>query len=370
MVSMPSLHFFRWTEQLRDSGHEVYWFDITGMGTPSKRIDWVIQKTGWKLKWDFSGRIFIKKHFSKLYRFLQRYNEYDTSKVFESYLNEIKPDVVHSFALQISCIPILTVMQKYRHVKWIYSSWGSDLYARQKNLQSRIMIERILPYIDYLFVDCYRDYVIANEYGFRGVFLGVFPGGGGFDLKLIKSLNYSYSERGIILVKGYQGIHGKCIEIIEVLSRMSDYVSEYQIVVFGADPEVVEYVSRNSGFMDLNLIVKEKIVHTEVLQLMGRSKFYIGYSDSDGMPNTLLEAICSGCFPMQSNPGGATSELIKNNFNGVLLESNILKQQILEILQSKNLTVGLEYNENVLKPRLSFEFVKNKVIEAYNQILN
>ena len=40
MVSMPTLHFFRWSNQLKDVGHEVYWFDITGMSVPVAKINW------------------------------------------------------------------------------------------------------------------------------------------------------------------------------------------------------------------------------------------------------------------------------------------------------------------------------------------
>ena len=29
---MPSLHAVRWIENLKESGHELYWFDITGKG--------------------------------------------------------------------------------------------------------------------------------------------------------------------------------------------------------------------------------------------------------------------------------------------------------------------------------------------------
>lgn len=38
MVSIPTLHFFRWANQLQDAGHEVYWFDITGMSKPVSKI--------------------------------------------------------------------------------------------------------------------------------------------------------------------------------------------------------------------------------------------------------------------------------------------------------------------------------------------
>ncbi len=52
---------------------------------------------------------------------------------------------------------------------------------------------------------------------------------------------------------------------------------------------------------------------------MGKSLIYIGNSNSDGIPNTLLEAICMDVFPIQSNPGRVTEEVIVNGENGLLI---------------------------------------------------
>ena len=131
MVSMPTLHFFRWSEQLKDAGHEVYWFDVTGMSKPVEKISWMNQYVDWKLKWNYPGRSFLKKKFKRGYDFIQQWNEKNTAKEFEKYINIIQPDVVHSFALYVSCTPIIAVMEKYKNIKWIYSSWGSDLFYFQ-----------------------------------------------------------------------------------------------------------------------------------------------------------------------------------------------------------------------------------------------
>ncbi|SHL99939.1 Glycosyltransferase involved in cell wall bisynthesis [Flavobacterium flevense] len=370
MVSMPSLHFFRWTSQLQGSGHEVYWFDITGMSTPVERIHWVKQKTAWKLRWNYPGRIFVKSKIPKIYHWIQSINERNTAKVFEEYLNEIKPDVVHSFALHISCKPIVEVMKRYKKVKWIYSSWGSDLYARRENINGKKVIEQVLPLIDYLFTDCNRDYEIAKQHGFQGSFLGVFPGGGGYDVKMFKLNAIPFENRKIILVKGYQGKHGKCIEVLNILALIKKDLLNYQVVVFGADNEVVTHIKEELFLYDgLDILIKERINHQEVLALMGAAKFYIGYSESDGIPNTLLEAIVAGCIPLQSNPGGATAEVITDKFNGILLELDQMKNQILEALHTIDFSKGLKFNEEVLTPKLTFDFIKTKVCIAYKEII-
>ncbi|OYX85753.1 MAG: glycosyl transferase family 1 [Flavobacteriales bacterium 32-34-25] len=373
MVSIPSLHFFRWTSQLQDAGHEVYWFDITGMSTPVERIHWVKQKTAWKLRWNYPGRIFMKSRFPKIYRWLQSINERDTAKVFEAYLNEIKPDVVHSFALYVSCTPIISVMEKYPSQKWIYSSWGSDLFYFQNEPKYLADIKRVLPRVNYLFTDCQRDYKIAQQYGFVGEFLGVFPGGGGFNLAEMEKYKPPVKERKTILIKGFQGRSGRAIPVLKAIEQLQNLLSDFEIVVFGADAEVFSFVKKLNTDKWNNFTVLGKITHDEVVQLMGQSLIYIGNSNSDGIPNTLLEAICMDVFPIQSNPGGATAEIIENGVNGILIEnpedSQEIKQLLLKILDQNVLVEkGIKFNNSTIKPNLEYNYLRNQVVKKYDLI--
>src|SRR5262249_31773283 len=61
--------------------------------------------------------------------------------------------------------------------------WGSDLFyfARRNGHVERI--RAVLTSCDYLITDCERDRFHAQELGFAGKFLGVFPGPGGFDIE-------------------------------------------------------------------------------------------------------------------------------------------------------------------------------------------
>ena len=60
MVAIPNHHFFQWVNQLKESGYEVYWFDVTDGGNKVERIDWLHQIKGWKLKYDFPLRYSLK----------------------------------------------------------------------------------------------------------------------------------------------------------------------------------------------------------------------------------------------------------------------------------------------------------------------
>lgn len=376
LVSMPSLHFYRWTEQLQDAGHQIYWFNITDSGEFVPRVHWVEQRFGWKLKWNYPGRIFIKSKFPKIYRWLQKFNEYNTATAFEKYLLDVQPDVVHSFALYVSCSPILSVMKKYPKQKWVYSSWGSDLYYFQQFKSYLNDIQKVLPRVNYLFTDCKRDFLIAKKYGFDGEFLGVFPGGGGYDVEGIQSFQIPLEQRKTITIKGYQGRSGRAIQVLQAILQLKDIFAQFQIVVFGSDKEVIDYVNKTDLKNWNNVQLLSRVSQVQVLQLFGKSFIYIGNSNSDGMPNTLLEAILAGTFPIQSNPGGASAEVIKNQINGLLINDadNIehIKNVLLQALKmsKSDYEKAIQYNRDYIIPKLDFEFCKKEILNQYLKVEN
>tara|TARA_R110001632_G_scaffold66751_3_gene157084 strand:- start:3125 stop:4273 length:1149 start_codon:yes stop_codon:yes gene_type:complete len=374
MVSMNSIHFRRWSEQLRDSGHDLYWFDIRDQGfAPS--LSFMTQITGWKKGFlKNKGRSFLKQKAPKL--FAQLSNRFDTpvAEAFEAALLDIQPDLVHSFALYVSCGPILEVMQRHDRIKWLYSSWGSDLYYFQNIPEYLSQIKEVLPRMNYLMTDCQRDAQIAIKYGFKGTHLGVFPGGGGFDISEIKPLRQAYAERKVILVKGNQNRSGRALVVLEALDKLGSLLKDYTVIVFGAEnKDVLAYGkqdSRKHGIPSIEVRGLED--HDAILEAMCRAKIYIGNSNSDGMPNTLLEAICCGAFPIQSNPGGATAELIQDAVNGFLIEDcedvAAVKDRLSQALNSSDLLEkGVHYNDEHLLPQLEQGEVQSQVLRAYDK---
>tara|TARA_R110002096_G_C14653248_1_gene726622 strand:- start:769 stop:1914 length:1146 start_codon:yes stop_codon:yes gene_type:complete len=375
-VSMNSIHFQSWANQLKDSGHEVYWFDILDAGKKEAKLYWMNQITNWKLKLNFPFRYFIKKSLPKLYTFIKRYNENDTVSVFEKKLLEIQPDVVHSFALQISCIPILSVMQKHSNFKWIYSSWGSDMYYSKEIGISKSDLEACLKRINFLITDCKRDYKIAQQKGFNNTFLGDFPGNGGIIFNE-NDIKYNIEERDVILIKGYNDAIGKGINIVKAFTEnLITLLNDYEIIIFGADKEVENYIKSSIVFAKLNykLYTKTKFIpNEELILIMGKSYVYIGNSYSDGIPNALLEAMGMGAFPIQSSPGGATSEVVEHSKNGLLISNpddiNEIEGLIHSALTNKKMVnEALVINTKIIKDKYERGIMRSKILKIYEGI--
>ena len=374
MVSMASQHFFSWAGQLEEAGHEIYWFDVLDSKKKVDRLSWINQVINWKLRWDYPGRFFLKNKFPAIYNFLKQFNERSTAKVFEKILLDIQPDLVHSFEMQLSCLPILKVMEKHSAYKWAFSSWGSDMFYSQQIGISYLLRHKTLARVDYLITDCLRDFVIAKENGFNNNFLGVFPGNGGveFENELILPL----SSRKIILLKGYNNEIGKGINIIKALTtEILLLLKDYQIIVFGADVKIKNYIKENNRFSNSSIKVylrSEFIDNKVLLELMGKSYIYIGNSLSDGLPNSLIEAMGMGAFPIQSNPGNATEELI-NGKNGFLIEDALNVDEIEKLINTALLNSAIVeeaffFNIANIKERYDRDKNRLKIINLYKSI--
>ncbi|GAB3711818.1 glycosyltransferase [Flavobacterium koreense] len=367
---MPSVHVIRWVENLKDSEHELFWFDVLGKGK-LQTIDSVQQFTNWKNRKlpYLKGEHFFNKNFPNVYDKWNSWVEVTANQALEKIILQIKPDVIHSFEMQSCSYPILKTMNKYPSIKWIYSCWGSDLFYYQNDDSHIGKIKNVLKRVNFIHTDCNRDYHLAVKLGFIGKHLGVIPGGTGFNLEELSDLKLPISERKIILVKGYQHLFGRAMPVVNALESILSTIENYKVVIYGAHNKVLNYV--NEKKLPFEVFDRNALSHQQVLELMGKSIIAIGNSISDGMSNTLLEAIVMGAFPIQSNPGGVSAEIISNNENGFLIENpnditaiaNLILKALndFELLQNAN-----DKNTILAEERLSFEFNKMKVKELYS----
>jgi len=370
---MPSIHILRWMENLKDSDFELYWFDVLGRGK-LETFDSVKQFVGWKKrkKPHIKGEFFLSKNYPNLYEKILPYLEVTANEALERIILEIRPDVIHSFEMQSCSYPILKTMQKYPKVKWLYSCWGSDLFYYKNFKTHNYKIKNVLKRVDFLHTDCKRDFDLAVELNFSGKFLGVIPGGTGYKMKELETLKLPVSKRKIILVKGYEHHLGRGLNIVKALHSIKTEIEGYQVVVFGSHSKVKDYIRSNQ--LNFSFFDRHGLSQSELIELMGKSLVYIGNSISDGMPNTLLEAILMGAFPIQSNPGGVTEEVISNNENGLLIQNpeslEEIKENVLKSISDLNFLERASLkNQKIALDKLEYSQIKLKVIEMYKTIM-
>jgi glycosyltransferase involved in cell wall biosynthesis len=365
MVAIPNHHFFQWVSQLKESGYEVYWFDITDGAGFIEKINWVQQFNGWRLKWNYPFRYKLKKHIPKLHSLLEKVTVNTTETVFENIIKQIQPDLVHCFEMQLAGLPILSVMNNNK-IPFVYSSWGSDLFDYQSLGVTAIQAKSFLDRVDYLITDCNRDFKIAQK-------LGV-PRNGG--LAIETSYIESLSNRKTICIKGYDDGVGKAVLVLKAI-ELIPLDNTIAFLIFSADEIVANYM-KNSDYFKLKkveIISRNSFLTNKLLlQKLGSCLVYIGNSGSDGMPNSLLEAMGMGVFPIQSNPGNVTEEVVANGINGYLIQNpddvSEIANHIMNVLQNEILLENSKkHNVQFIAEHYNRNQLKDKIVSLYKTIL-
>tara|TARA_R110002124_G_scaffold287089_1_gene470313 strand:+ start:89678 stop:90832 length:1155 start_codon:yes stop_codon:yes gene_type:complete len=372
-ISMPSIHFTRWIENLKDTPYELFWFDVLTRGTFETEAS-VTQITGWKLekRSHLSEEKTLKKYFPRVFAKLRSYAEVSVTEALLKAIRELQPDLVHSFEMQHCSYPILKTMRKFPKLPWVYSCWGSDLYYYKQFPKHLTKIKKTLGRIDHLVTDNLRDHKIAKDLGFSGGFFGPIPGGGGYAISQYEALKKPPESRKKILIKGYEHTFGRGLHVVKTLAKIHTELQDYEVVVFGAHKSVIDYI--NNEKLPFKVYNRHFLSHMELIESMGKSLVYIGNSISDGIPNTLLEAMCMEVFPIQSNPGGVTEELITHGKNGLLIsnvnsETELIDLTFTALKMVKENRDYVDLNLQIARERLDYEVNRTKILGVYKAIL-
>ena len=205
----------------------------------------------------------------------------------------------------------------------ISTNWGSDIYWFQKYQRHQKQIKELMNISQYYSAECHRDLVLATKYGFEGEFLEVSPNAGGIPNEFLSRDLVPTSDRTVILVKGYETFVGRASIALAAISEIANELNDYEVIVYSANRRTIRSVRRIKEDTKLNIrsIPKKRLTHSEMLNLFGKARIYVGVSLSDGISTSLLEAMAMGAFPIQTNTSCA-EEWIEDGVTGMLIDPN------------------------------------------------
>jgi glycosyltransferase involved in cell wall biosynthesis len=382
-----SIHTARWIRQLSDQGWDLHVFDMLGsfphpelrgvteysMLRPH-RIPLSSEQAAYghplflRLGWDpFPLSLigfFIRRIFRRRTERLARL------------IRTLKPDVIHSFELQTEGYHLLQVAAELGGslgAPWIVNTWGSDIFYFQQFPDHLDQIKRLLAACDYLIPDCRRDEALARSLGFRGGVPLILPGSGGYPVRKMRALMAPgrISARRLILLKGYQGWAGRALDALKAVEMCADLLGGYEIIVYGASQRIDRAVAQLQVRDGLNIRILPRSPHEEILKLFGRARLAIGVNVTDGVPNSMLEAMTLGAFPIQSDTE-STAEWITHGENGLLVEpgnSGQIADAIRQgLLDDELVEKAAHLNERRMLERLDISVVQPQVIRMYRQV--
>lgn len=295
-------------------------------------------------------------------------------------IDEVKPDLVH--ALRIPFEGMLAVHTP-QNIPLVVTTWGNDLSLHaHRNKVMRAATRKVLTRADGLMADTHREIRLAGELGFdtRKPSL-VVPGSGGMDLDLILRKHQLSPEQeamiptNALLIINPRGFRPGSIRtdiFFKTAAKVAQARPEVHFVcaALAGQREALNWV--NQLGIEKNVQLLPYLSQEQLWALFQRSMITVSISEHDGTPNTLLEAMALGCFPVCGNIE-SIQEWITNGDNGLLVDPVnpvAAADAILRAIDDVNLRKkASRMNLEIIKARADSRNTERLIVEFYKSIM-
>ncbi|MCK5634028.1 MAG: glycosyltransferase family 4 protein [Anaerolineales bacterium] len=250
-------------------------------------------------------------------------------------LETLDVDLVHSLR-----IPFEGMLGALAHpeIPLVASVWGNDftLHARSSpgmNYYTRQTLRRV----DALHADCKRDIRLAADWGFQPHRpTVVLPGGGGVVRGLFKPASPEMASLGPEVRKQVENLPKDCPIVVNprgfrayvrndtffrsipgVIERVPGTI--FLCPAMAGNEEASRWIAQLKIEQSVRLL--PKLSQKEMAMVYRMSKVMVSPSEHDGTPNTFLEAIACGCFPVMGDLE-SLREWVVDGENGFLVDSD------------------------------------------------
>ena len=296
-------------------------------------------------------------------------------------INKIRPDAVH--ALRIPFEGMLAA-QTPRSIPLAVSIWGNDLtlHAKGSLLMGRVTT-LTLRRADALAADAARDIRLGKLWGFsQDKQTLVIPGNGGISLSDIRltaeegqaRLGWLPKDHHIIInPRGFRpgSVRNDTFfkSIPQVLSKVPNTL--FLCCSMAGQPEALDWI--NQLKIEKNVVLLPTLQQTDLWPLFERSVASVSVSQHDGTPNSLLEAMSLGCFPIAGDIE-SVREWITPGINGILVDPDSPEQlanAILCAIGNQPLREqAAEINRQLIMTRAEKSVVSASLAAFYRQLIS
>ena len=284
------------------------------------------------------------------------------------FIQRVEPDIVH--AMRIPYEGMLAA-DAYTGAPLIVSTWGNDftLHAPSTRLMEHYTAWT-LKVADALHADCQRDVRLARQWGFAAQKLSlVTPGNGGVRMDVFYPPEQPVAQPVIINPRGFRpyvrnDVFFQAIPL--VLAQHPD--AKFLFALMAGEPQAEEWVRQLKIGHAVELL--PALSHVEMADVFRRAQIVASPSLHDGTPNSLLEGIACGCFPVAGDLE-SIREWITPDENGLLFDANEARSvanAICTAIENKRLrerAAGL--NRQIIIARAEYEQNMMRVEEFYEK---
>ena len=234
-------------------------------------------------------------------------------------MERIRPELVH--AMRIPYEGMLAA-EAAGLAPLLVSVWGNDftLHAPSTPLM-RHYTEWTLKTADALHADCQRDIRLGKKWGFSDQKPSlVIPGSGGIRANLFFRAASPAQTPLVINPRGFRAyVSNQAFfqAIPLVLKQRSD--ARFVCPGMAGERQVLEWIEKLGMGAEVDLFSARSQV--ELAELFRSAQVLVSPTTHDGTPNSLLEAMACGCFPVAGDLE-SIREWITPEKNGLLVDAN------------------------------------------------
>ena len=251
----------------------------------------------------------------------------------------IKPDLIHAMRIPFEG---MLAAEAYRDVPLLVSVWGNDftLHAPASPLM-RHYTRLTMRVADALHADCQRDIRLALEWGYpvKLPFL-VAPGNGGIHLEVFHPPQRHVEEPIALNPRGFRTYvrNDTFFEAIPLVLKQVPQ-ARFLCAAMQDEPQAQAWIEKLGIGGSVELLAR--LPHAQMGAVYRRAAVLVSPSVHDGTPNTLLEGMACGCFPIAGDIE-SVREWIDPGENGFLVDPTRpepLAEAIIQAFTCKDLRV-------------------------------
>lgn len=177
-------------------------------------------------------------------------------------------------------------------------------------------------------------------------------------------INFIYAGRLISLKRVNESIR-----LIKRLTADGFENITFTIIGTGTEMENLEKLVKELN-IENKVIFKGHISHDEIHKEYQQGEFYIQLSKTEGMSNTIMEAMATGLVPIVTNVGGVQS-LIKDGENGLIVAHQLTDQdyqKVVTLLKDKERTMAVRKKARMkIEKEFSLDSLYNSYLKIYQE---
>lgn len=252
-------------------------------------------------------------------------------------------------------------------VKQDFRGYKSKVYYTVSALNEKILYKLVDKIIAY---GLREDENVLSNYGLSKYKSKVYSTGARFvDDRFNKRIVLEERESLV----GFVGRLNKGKGVIELVDSIKNLLNERQSLkfIFVGDGPLYRYIKdKLEDFIKNGRVeIKGWIMHDELPEYYNKMKLLILPSYSEGLPNTVLEAMACGT-PVLATPVGSTPMLIKDEVTGFLLEKNTQEEIGKKIVSLMDNQKKLNEVAKDAAELIEREFRLDGAIERYKKLIS